>query len=107
MTEFTQNLLQECGEEVKALFTHLLNIYMKVGVETKFESRELRDLWFYMKIHELSDSVQRSGTNKELHMNLLQKSLDDDGAKINNPRYPVGSKEERHINEQVRSLCNL
>lgn len=102
MTEFTQNLLQECGEEVKALFTHLLNIYMKVGVETKFESRELRDLWFYMKIHELSDSVQRSGTNKELHMNLLQKSLDDDCLKFQNPNYPIGSYRRREERKEKK-----
>lgn len=95
MTEFTNNLLATLGEETRTLFTHKLNVFMKVGIEPKFTAQELKELWFYIKVHELADSLQRVGTNKTLHTKLLIESLDWDGAKLYTPNYKIGSKKRR------------
>ena len=95
MTEFTKNLLASLGDEARTLFTYKLNVFMKVGLEPQFTAQELKELWFYIKIHELADSIQKVGTNHKLHKKLLMDSLEYDGAKLYNTRYQIGSKKRR------------
>lgn len=94
MTDFTQNLLAEWPIELKALFTHKINIYLKTGIDSDFDSQELRNVWFCIKVHELADIVQRHGFNKKLHLQLLKENLEIGAAKFHNPRFAIPKREK-------------
>lgn len=92
MTDFTQNLLAWYPKEIKVLFTHMIDTYLKVGIESDFQTQELRELWFYIKVHELADMVQRRGYNKTLHTQLLKDCLELGGAKFHNSKFVIPRK---------------
>lgn len=81
--------LKELGAPYSSFFAYHLNHYFATGEEPKLKEEELRDLWFYLKVHELASERQREKGYRTFSYIELRDELDRNAKKFENNRYQL------------------
>lgn len=89
------NLFKHEQEYVIPLFILVWNRYWNEGKDTTFETLELRDFWFYLKIYLLSKLA--SFTNLKAN-EKLRIELNRNAKKYENPKYRLAMPRGRYQN---------